>query len=256
MGVVTEARIRSEYRKAAFTTFEVELKDIITPSARQFIQDKGIALVIRGQDDVTPVEESLIPATVDEGDNSAAAPTPHFICDYTGGMFTEKPDCMAVLGDNRLVLLTDPRIALQEQFDRLQADMLCMQVDCAESGRKSLCDELQKVLDYVRQLTIAIVPGENVDPDVFRTQDSEPAPLSDCEDGLPHYSMGRTLVSLNRLRAGIREAELTAVHAYQRGQRCERPDMLRALHHLSGHCYQLMVRERAGEFAPAQPQSR
>ena len=255
MGVVTEARIRSEYRKAAFTTFEVEPKDIITPSARQFIQDKGIALVIRGQDDVTPVEESLIPANVDEGDNSAAPSAPRFICDYTGGEFTEKPDCMAVLGDNRLVLLTDPRIALQEQFDRLQADILCLQVDCAKSGRKTLCDELQKVLDYVRQLTIAIVPGEAFDPDVFKTQGYESAPLNGSEDGLPHYSMGRTLVSLNRLRAGIREAELTAVHAYQRGQRCERPDMLRALHYLSGHCYQLMVRERAGEFAPTQPLS-
>lgn len=47
--VLSEEILKIKYRKEPFSVFEVEKGTVLTPSARQFLNDKGIELSTNGE---------------------------------------------------------------------------------------------------------------------------------------------------------------------------------------------------------------
>ena len=48
--VLSEDILKIKYRKEAFDVFEIEKGTLLTPSAKQFLNEKGIRLVIKGEE--------------------------------------------------------------------------------------------------------------------------------------------------------------------------------------------------------------
>ena len=47
--VLSEDILKIKYRKEPFDVFEIEKGTLLTPSAKQFLNEKGIELVIKGE---------------------------------------------------------------------------------------------------------------------------------------------------------------------------------------------------------------
>lgn len=47
--VLSEDILKIKYRKESFDVFEIEKGTLLTPSAKQFLNEKGIELVIKGE---------------------------------------------------------------------------------------------------------------------------------------------------------------------------------------------------------------
>ena len=258
MAVVTEARIRSEYRKSEFTRYRVEKRDILTPSARQFLQDRNIQLLIADQAD----NQKRGPAECEvKTEIQVKVAEPNFICANTGAHFQEKPVTMTALitaldgsqSTPSIVSKTAPCIFFQGQLELLEADILMTQVDCKDAGNTALCDALQKILKGVRKVQRAHQFAEPLSIDSVLDMTTEEL-RKHKESSLKKIdaSMGRAAVSLNRLRARIRETELAAIrcfkneyqngyqNSYQQGIKAEHISLIEILNALSNRVQVLM----------------
>ena len=250
MAVVTEARIRSEYRKSEFTSYRVEKRDILTPSARQFLQDRNIQLLIADQAD----NQKRGPAECEvKTEIQVKVAEPNFICANTGAHFQEKPVTMTALDGSQstpsIISKTAPCIVFQGQLELLEADVLMTQVDCKDAGNTALCDALQKILKGVRKVQRAHQFAEPLSIDSVLDMTTEEL-RKHKESSLKKIdaSMGRAAVSLNRLRARIRETELAAIrcfkneyqNSYQQGIKAEHLSLIEILNALSNRVQVLM----------------
>jgi ethanolamine utilization cobalamin adenosyltransferase len=247
MKLVTEQDLRAEIGGKELRSYRVNRGTIVTPSARQYLSDRKIELVVG--------EEASPPA---RAETSVAAPAPleaterrpRFIGPY-GGTFTEKPEYLTHLSGNRLVTKAHPRIAYRGRMDSLQSKILELQVRAAEQGNLTLVEELEELLEFARSLLAAEVTGRPVDDipllglglDEIRAMSHNPKKIFGKGHIRPHYSMGVLCVGLNTLRSEVREVELAAFRAFFGSDGVlDRQDILRALNRLSSAFYILMYR--------------
>ena len=96
--VLTEDKLKSLYKKEEFKKFIVENGTIMTPSARQFLVDKGIEVVKEGTaEEKTPVQEKVVERIIEK------AITPKYI-GLAGESYFEKPEHMTQISGNILVV--------------------------------------------------------------------------------------------------------------------------------------------------------
>ncbi|MDI9370465.1 MAG: cobalamin adenosyltransferase [Synergistaceae bacterium] len=246
MKLITEGDLRAEIDGRELCSYRVERGTIVTPSARQYLSDRNIELVVG--DEETPAERQDPPAT-------GPAPTPEAgrprFVGPDGGSFTVKPEHLTHISGNRLVTKGHPRIAFRGRMDSLQSRIIELQSRAVELGNQTLAEELDELLDFSRELLASDVTGRQVEDvpllglglDELRSMSHNPKKHFGLGHIRPHYTMGPLCAGLNALRTEIREVELAAFNAYYEGEGViGRPDVLRALNRLSSVCYVLMYR--------------
>lgn len=256
MSLITEAALRAMLKKETLSTLKVQKGDIITPSARQFLRERGIDLIT--DDCLNPISKSDKSKTIAVKENHykgfepmETGIKPKFVSYYDGGFYEVKPEYMTHLRGNQLVFKDDPRILFRGKIDSIQALILEIQYKFLES-KPTLQSELKEFLEILRGLLRAEVLDEPIEiekmiglTDVeIREHSHYPKKYYEIEHFLPDVSMGIEIIELNRLRTSIRELELCAMCAFKNGNDISRKDIIQLLNRLSSVAYIMMCRIR------------
>lgn len=243
MSVLTESALRSQLKHQKTDRYVVSPDILITPSARQYLKDKNIELVVEAASK-EGIQEHQQRQEAEKGFQ------PKYICGTTGGYFEKKPEYMTQLYGNKLVYKDHPRIILRGRLDSLQSKTLELQ--CL--AHKSKVDQLRKDLEEVLQLLRNILRAEVLEEalptvslfgyqeDMLREISHHPQKFFDFGHIVPRYDMGELVIGLNSLRSAVREVELAAIQAFKKEETVERQDILQALNRLSSGVYILMCR--------------
>ncbi|MGE5676709.1 MAG: cobalamin adenosyltransferase [Pseudomonadota bacterium] len=249
MGLITEATLRTELRNKNIDKYTVEPGTKITPSARQYLKDRRIELVIAA-------EEEAVPSVHGRQECSAPKADGRFMLEGTGCYLDEKPEYMTQLYGRKLVYKNHPRIILRGMVDSLQSRILLLQAETAGNKQDKLLGELDELLAYVRNIMKCEVLGEEfrqkellgLSEAELRERSHNPQKFFSMKHILPHYSMGRLALELNALRSNVREVEIAAVSAFRKEEGMEREDLIKALNRLSSCVYIMMLRYLNGEY--------
>lgn len=248
MKLVTEQDLRAEIGGKDLRSYRVDRGTIVTPSARQYLSDRKIELLIGEEAPAQPKETVAAPPP--RGTETEEPKRARFI-GPDGGSFTEKPEHLTHLSGSKLVTKGHPRIAFRGRMDSLQSKIMELQVRAVELGNSTLAEELEELLGFVRSLLAAEVTGRPVDDvpllglelDEIRAMSHNPKKTFGLGHIRPHYSMGALCIGLNALRSEVREVELAAFRAFSGSDGVlDHLDILRALNRLSSVFYILMYR--------------
>lgn len=250
MRLVTEQDLRAQIGGKDVRRYVVDRETIVTPSARQYLSDRRIELVVEDPGEAVGSKPHNPSSSPSEGTSPlvGAGDAPRFT-GPDGGAFSQKPEHMTHLHGNRLVNKGHPVIAFRGKLDSLQAEVIALQALAFELGNLELAERLEDFLTVIRSLVRAEVMGSLVeeipllgyDWDTLRGMSHNPRKAFGRGHIRPHYSMGRICAGLNLLRARAREAELAAFRAfYREDQGLVRQDIVRALNRLSSAFYVAM----------------
>ena len=237
MRVVTEAALRVMLKGAdldAMKEYRVESGVIVTPSARSWLIDKKIDLIIGSKRVV----------------KTATSPSKIFS--------SEKPEYMTALRDTTLVSKDHAIIHLRGKLDSLMAKILEVQIAFERLGLSKGVSDLGETLELVRRIMRSEVLEETLAPiRLFGMDEATLRSHSHAPDqyyGIPHFfastADGEAVILLNSLRTTSREVELAAYPAFK--TECgepERPDIIRALNRLSSAYYVMMLRAKTKEYS-------
>jgi len=259
MTVITEARVREQFREtggSASSTYELPAGTLVTPSARAWLIDHRIDLVIGGQAAfVSPRPGDAEPAPV----SALPAFTPPRQFDVIDGSKTAtKPEHLTALRGNLLVPKNHPQIKFRGMLDALEADLVAAQVVFARLGLVKGIDDLRDVLRYVKQILrceVLDVAFEDVeliglDDAALRERSHHPQQYF----GIPHFAAGledgEAVVLLNQLRTKVRQVELAAYDAFATDgvDAPSRVDIIRGLNRLSSGLYIMMYKAKLKEY--------
>ena len=234
MALYTEEAVRASLRnRDGRRVFYLGPRDRLTDAARDFLKAQNIP--------VLPADEAR----------------PQAYRTLFGATLTEKPEHMTHLDTQTLVPKDHPRILFRGKIDSLEGVILLSQYRAAEASFPRLVRELGEVLDYVRRIIRCDVLGEVLPPpelcgltaDELRAQSHNPQKYYNQPHFMPAYTDGQPLLSLNRVRTSLREAELACYRAFRdREGLPTREDLVLGLNRLSSLLWILMIRVKAGYY--------
>jgi ethanolamine utilization cobalamin adenosyltransferase len=247
LSVITETYLRSIIKEQDIHTIQVKKGDIITPSARQYMKEKGIELTDQTINETKDRQ-------VKENHYKDFQPIksefqPKYVSNYDGGLYENKPEYMTHIKGNRLVFKDDQRIEFRGRLDSLESSILEIQLQITTTEVVSHLDEILTVIRKVLRAEVLEEPYNierllGLDEAELREHSHHPKKYYGVEHFLPDYSMGKELVLLNKLRTEVREVEVIAMKAFRKNHEVEREDILRVLNRLSSATYILMCRVR------------
>ncbi|MFW5961366.1 MAG: cobalamin adenosyltransferase [bacterium] len=257
MDLITENKLRELYKKEKIDCLQVSNKSIITPSAKQYMRDKQIQLVIKDQPES---QESKSDKTDEISKGRAKIEKSEKDYKYqsyiSGAFFSEKPEAMTQIFGNQLVYKDHPIIELRGKIDSLESSMLEFMLLVEKKELPALYTDLNEVLNTIRSILAAEVRGEefklekiiSLSEAEIRERSHYPQKYYGIKHILPGTDMGEVLVGLNRLRSSVREVEIAAVKAFHREREIERVDIIKALNRMSSVFYVMMCKYQAGEY--------
>lgn len=242
MTIMTEADLRAEGLTDQTKEFHIQPDVKLTPSAREFLMDRQIKLVIDEAHTMT-VEPIKKPAPAD--------PNAKFVDAETGEGYDVKPEDMTHLRGNILVKKTHPRIALRGKLDGLQARILLLEARFPEKA--ALRADLDNVRSYVahilqgevKDIPLEEIPLLNLTLDEIHEMSHNVQGHFGISHQIPDVSMGVVALELNLLRTEVREAELFAANAFPKGDSL---GVIAQLNRLSSGIYILFCRTITGYY--------
>ncbi|MCY9511309.1 cobalamin adenosyltransferase [Paenibacillus larvae] len=273
MAVITENDLRKHFRNQNLkevSVYEAPKGAILTPSAKSFLTDHQIELCYTGNPvkskpeadkkpdaDTKPKKEVKIQITksLDSGQEPAAAKKRYRT--LYGGFLETKPEHMTHLYGNMLVFKDHPRILFRGKLDSLETKILEAQINCSKLNMDRLVNDLEEILQFVRQIVRCEVLNESIEdfhllgmtPKELREQSHFPKKYFGLEHFQPSYDMGEAVVVINSLRTFTRETELLAYQAFKKEHGgAEREDIIRTLNRLSSLFWIIMFRIRIGQY--------
>ena len=255
---ITEDFLRLELRNAQPETYYVPEGKILTPAAREYLQQRKIKIAKGEPPEATPAEPAAPAAPAPAAaPAAAAAPTAKYRDHETGAFYMEKPEHMTQLFGNELVTKNHPRILFRGKLDSLQAMVVLDQALIAADGNQKLVDDLGSILDNLREMMRCDVLEETycrqtiigLTHQELRERSHNPQKFFGIKQMLlPDYTMGRDYALLNQLRAAVRETEVAAATAFLTGSKCTRPDIMEELNRLSSALHIMMCMYLAGMY--------
>lgn len=244
VSVLTEYALRSKLRGENITELVVDKGTIITPSAKQYLQDKNIKLVVKDYK-----------APENNNQNIQREEEKKFLPKYEGvqgGFYESKPEYMTQLYGNKLVLKDHKRIVFRGKIDSLEGKILQTQVLAKNLGNKKVLSELEEVLKVLRNIAKAEILNENLgefsilgmsEEELRETSHNPKKYLNVDHLFYPSYEIGEMAVALNILRSEVREVEVAAVKAFKNEENeVTRLDILQYLNRLSSCFYVMMLK--------------
>ncbi|PKM51488.1 MAG: cobalamin adenosyltransferase [Firmicutes bacterium HGW-Firmicutes-7] len=249
MKVLTEAVIRSMQKRDKTKELVVNPNTIVTPSAREYLNENKIKLIFENDEKKHSSIGNKNKEEIEMVEKEERKLVPKYISKDTGGFFETKPEQMTQLYGNELVLKDHPNILFRGKLDSLQSKILEIQVMADRSKCEKLVEELQEVLQFVRNILKAEVITEETAviclfglfEDDLRKMSHNPKKHIGVEHILPDYKMGEILIGLNAIRSRTREVELCSIPL-------ERKDITKSLNRLSSAVYVMMCRYLSGYY--------
>lgn len=256
---ITEDFLRLELRNAQPETFYVPEGKILTPAAREYLQQRKIKIA-KGEPPEAAAESAApeAPAKAPAPAAPAAVPTAKYRDHETGAFYMEKPEHMTHLVGNVLVVKNHPRILFRGKLDSLQSLFVLAQVEIHEhGGSQALIDDLDDVLNILREMMRCDVLDEPFTMEKMiglthaelREQSHDPKRFFGVKAMvLPDYTMGKDFALLNQLRTAVRETEVAAAEAFHDGAKYTRGDIIEELNRMSSAMHIMMCRYLAGQY--------
>lgn len=252
MPVLTESEIRKRFKGKDFKEvkeFRVVKGEIITPSAKSFLQDHNITLKYVSSEEELIEKEVVKEVVIKEKEYKYKT--------VFGANLDEKPEHMTHLHGNLLVFKDHKRIVLRGKLDSLEAKILETQVLCSKLELKALVKDLQEALDFTRNVLRCEVLDEKIEefslqgmtPEELREKSHHPQKYFGMPHFFPDYTMGEVVIALNSCRTKVRESELVAYEAFKGTYgEVEREDLIKALNRLSSLFWIMMFKYRTGKY--------
>lgn len=259
MKAITEEQLRLELRNTQPDTYFVPEGKLLTPAAREYLQQRKIKIGKGEGNGAAPrIVATELPPVPEVAQTAPAMPKPKYIDYETGAFYLEKPEHMTQLVGNKLVPKDHPRILFRGKLDSLQALVVLDQALIAEGGgSKKLIDDLADVLHTLREMMRCDVLDEifqkdtviGLTHDELRERSHNPQKFFGVKPMvLPDYTMGRDYALLNQLRAAVRETEVAAVEAFWENNQCGRRDIVEELNRLSSAMHIMMCMYLNGQY--------
>lgn len=259
MKAITESALRLELRNSQPDVYYVPQGCVLTPAAREYLQQRKIKFAKEGEAQAAEVprivatEVPPMPQVVVE----QTAPKPKFVDYETGAFYMTKPEHMTHLVGNQLVPKNHPRILFRGKLDSLQALVVLDQVLIDEHGNEKLVADLDDILGILREIMRCdVLDEELVNESVIglshaelRERSHDPMKFFHIKQMvLPDRTMGKDYALLNQLRTAIRETEVAAAEAFRSGSHYTRGDIIEALNRLSSAVHIMMCMYLAGMY--------
>lgn len=264
MRAITEDFLRLELRNSQPEVYYIPTGKILTPAAREYLQQRKIRIAKEGECPRRDPEEAAASAAAPASQTPPpvmAAPKPKYVDYQNGSFYLEKPEHMTQLFDNQLVAKNHPRILFRGKLDSLQALVVLDQALIAEGGgSQQLLADLDDILKSLRNLMRCDVLDEELHSETIiglthaelREHSHNPMKFYSIRQMiLPSYTMGRDYALLNQLRAAVRETEVAAANAFYDGFRFSRGDIIEELNRLSSALHIMMCKYLAGDYKGA-----
>lgn len=263
MAVITETELRKHFKNQNLKNvdvYEVASGTILTPSAKSFLSDNQIGLryvEVSAAKEETHEKEVKLQITKPMEDAQGATEGKKRFRTLYGGFLESKPEHMTHLYGNMLVFKDHPRIAFRGKLDSLETKILEAQISCYKLNMTKLVDDLEEILQFVRNIVRCEVLSESIEefqllgmtPKELREQSHFPKKYFGLDHFQPSYDMGEAVVAINALRTWTRETELLAYKAFKKEDGAvEREDIIRTLNRLSSLFWIIMFRIRVGQY--------
>ena len=259
MPVITEGMLRKLDKEGQLEKVHITEKDILTPSAREFLNVKKIDFRIKKSQEKFVNNEKT--AENEVKDSPANASEEKIIKkrqyrDYiTGAVYDKKPEFMTQLFGDNLVVKNHKRIVLRGKFDILQAEIIRYWKKYEKN--KKLEGDFAQTYRFVRDLFISEMTNME-----FQERDVLGYDIDTLKDithnTVKYFKTGHlfeinidfdeSVIDINYLRALSRECEVAAVDAFYKEGKVERVDMLKALNRLSSILYLMMLKANNGDY--------
>ncbi len=165
MALLTETMLREQFGESStpsITRYEVPEGTVVTPSARAWLIDRRVDLIIgqkvifatpRPESNAAPAAPAASGPPNDQPRSALPAFTPpeHFDV-IDGSQVTTKPEHLCALRGNLLVPKGHPQIRFRGRLDSLEADLLLAEVAFRRLGLAKGVAELEEVLRYVKHI--------------------------------------------------------------------------------------------------------
>lgn len=287
MKAITEEILRYELRSSQPEVYIIPQGKILTPAAREYLQQRKIRFEKEGgytythqlkapikktdtpapetapgqktprvvATEVPPPEEVRTPVL---SDGQTGQPKPKYVDYDTGAFYYEKPEHMTQLFGNKLVCKDHPRILFRGKLDSLQALVVLDQAMIqAAGGSGGLIEDLGDILKDLREMMRCEVLDEEMRTEriiglthaELREHSHNPMKYYNIRQMiLPDYTMGTEYALLNQLRAAVRETEVAACQAFHVGKTYIRSDIIEELNRLSSALHIMMCKHLAGDY--------
>lgn len=259
MPVITEGMLRKLDKEGQLEKIHITEKDILTPSAREFLNVKKIDFRVRkSQEKVVNNEniaENKVKSSLANTSEEKVTRKRQYRDYITGAVYDKKPEFMTQLFGDNLVVKNHKRIVLRGKFDILQAEIIRYWKKYEKN--KKLESDFAQVYRFVRDLFISeMTDMEFQERDVLGYDIDT---LKDITHNTVKYfktghlfeinvSFDEMVIDINCLRALSRECEVAAVDAFYKEGKVERLDMLKALNRLSSILYLMMLKANNGDY--------
>jgi len=254
MKAITENELREQFKKAEFTTYNLDEGCRLTPAAAQYLSERKIAVTGHGAV-VAKCGSHKLPA---QGNPSAGQAGPAVMAVYSTADFQgSKPEHMTHIQGDSLVLKSHLRIFFRGKLDTFEALLINGVIEVESLGYQELGRDLRDVLEYVRQMLRAEVKEEFLESISFHGWSSQeirdrshyPQKYYGVSHILPGPGQGAITGKLNYLRTQARELELAGIQAFcQTAEKLEREDILLGLNRLSSLLYIMMIQLISGYY--------
>lgn len=242
--IVTETDLRANWAKEKRAVLKIPPGSVITPSAREFIRNKGIRVEIEGEGVVDFSGVNYTTSVHSKKEEPGAKSVKK----------AEKPEYMTHLSGKKLVAKTDPVIRLRGELDSFISQLVETQLWFIGKGCTGMAEKLEEVVVFCRGLMQAEVLEKEFefplvfgfDKEQLREVSHNPMKYFGVKHSFVSKKHGMSVAKLHVLRAKSREVELAAVNAFMREDgTCGREDIVSALNRLSSIMYILVCLEKA-----------
>ena len=253
--VLSEDILKIKYRKEPFDVLEIEKGTLLTPSAKQFLNEKEIELVIKGEKPLvsTKSEEDNI-----ETEEKALYEKPKYV-GKNGECYFEKPEYMTVVDGNILISKNSKLIALRGKIETFLAELLLTgkEIELASNNDKLIRD-IENVVKFVQNIMVAEKLDKILENQIFFDSKSIKDIKEIIDNPKQYFKRGHLLEisldcdliihKLNRLRFLARELEIQAIDYSVEDYKVSRKDLLEAFNILSDVIYIIILKVDNGEY--------
>ncbi|WP_297596719.1 ethanolamine utilization protein [uncultured Cetobacterium sp.] len=245
--VLTEEKLKIMYKQKKMDILEVDEGTILTPSARQFLSEKGIELVNVQEKLSNEIQEEKVIQEVKSKYKG-----------INGELYMDKPEYMTQIYGNVLVKKDNKRIVLRGKIDSLQAKWLVLSKGLESCKNANLIKDLESVEKFIKKILVSEVLGEALgELDILGNSLDQIKEISHNPNKF--FKRGHLfeiskkddeiILKLNEVRTYSREVEISAIEAFVKENGVvERKDLLTALNRMSSVIYIMMLKGAVGEY--------
>lgn len=252
--VLSEDILKIKYRKEAFDVFEIEKGTLLTPSAKQFLNEKGIRLVIKGEEDPVSTKQNEFE---EETEEKIIYEKPKYV-GKNGECYFEKPEYMTVVDGNVLISKNSKLISLRGKIDTFLAELLLNTKEIEQSSNNKLIKDIETVIKFIQNIIVAEKLDKILENQILLDSKTIKDIKEIIDNPKEYFKKGHllevslnsdlTIHKLNRLRFLARELEIQAIDYFVEDYKVNRKDLLEAFNVLSDVIYIIILKYDNGDY--------